>query len=376
MPVITFAEALTQTADMKRHLLLGNGFSIAIFPNRFRYGSLLDAADFTNLPQARQAFDLLGTTDFEVVIHALRQAVLLMPLYGGDAATQALMAHHADALKELLVQAIAGKHPERPGDVSEPQYLACRRFLANFAGDHRNLKAEGGKDLRGSLYSLNYDLLLYWVLMHDQVLIPTGQNILEYTTVETEPVEHDDGFRAPEDEPDADYVTWDGEDAHGQTVSFLHGALHLYDYGSELQKICWERSGGIPLIEQIRMSLDRGRFPLFVSEGNSVGKFEHIRHSAYLHKALREFRGDCNQKNVALFIYGHSLAENDAHILKQIRKGKCLHLFVSLYGDPESEANRTIVTRANMIAAARHERYPLTVEFYDAASANVWGENA
>jgi hypothetical protein len=71
------------------------------------------------------------------------------------------------------------------------------------------------------------------------------------------------------------------KETHHQTIYFLHGGLHIYDYGHELQKKCWERSGGIPLVDQIRASLNEGRFPLFVSEGSSQGKFERIRHSAY-----------------------------------------------------------------------------------------------
>ncbi len=106
MPVITFADALAQTDELKRHLLLGNGFSIALFPNRFTYGSLLDSVDFTSYPQAKLAFDALGTTDFEVVIQALRHAVTLLPIYGGDPTAKALMEQHAEALKELLVQAM------------------------------------------------------------------------------------------------------------------------------------------------------------------------------------------------------------------------------------------------------------------------------
>ena len=40
--VISFKEALTLTASArKRHLLLGNGFSIALQPDIFSYGSLL-----------------------------------------------------------------------------------------------------------------------------------------------------------------------------------------------------------------------------------------------------------------------------------------------------------------------------------------------
>ncbi len=368
MTLITFQEALEQTSDVKRHLLIGNGFSIALFPNRFSYGSLLDSTDFTAHPEVREAFGILNTTDFEVVINALRQAVVLLPLYGGDIEAQKKMASHAEALKELLVQAIAGKHPERPSDISDEQYRACRRFLAYFVGDCRN----GAKDLRGCVYTLNYDLLLYWALLHDQLLIPHPSVPGMLTIEPAETLRHDDGFRTPDGEIDAEYVTWDAEAAHEQNIYFLHGALHLFDYGSQLQKKCWERSGGTPLIDQIRAALNEGRFPLFVSEGSSNGKLDRIRHSAYLHKGLRSFRGNCDQRRPALFIFGHSLAENDAHVLRQIEKGSVSQLFVSLYGDPESEINKAIVGRAELIKSRRNERVPLEISFYDSSTAQVW----
>lgn len=372
--IISFEQALQETAQTKRHLLLGNGFSIALFPDRFHYGSLLDQADFTGFPEARQAFDELGTTDFEIVIQALRQAVALLPLYSGDAAGLAKMREHADVLKELLVRAIAGRHPERPSDISDEQYAACRAFLAHFIGDSRNLKP-GGKDLRGDVYTLNYDLLLYWTLLHDQVVRWNAEDPLASIVETTEALQHDDGFRAPDDDPEAPYVTWDGEEAHKQCIFFLHGGLHLYDYGYELQKKCWERAGGIPLVDQIRAALNDGKFPLFVSEGDSRGKFERIRHSGYLHKGLRSFAQNCRTKSAALFIYGHSLAANDDHVLRQVAHGKIEQLYVSLYGAPGSDENMAKIARAQALTAARTAQFPLNVAFFDSDLANVWGAN-
>ena len=367
---MTFQEALASTVNVKRHLLLGNGFSIALFPNRFSYTSLLDSTDFTHHPEAGQAFKTLGTSDFEVVINALRQSVLLSSLYGIDGEAKRKMSEHAEALKELLVQAIAGKHPERPGDITDVQYAACRCFLAHFVGDSR----ENDADLRGDIYTLNYDLLLYWTLLHEEPIVNIDPRTpLRISIGQSEALEHDDGFRAPEDEVDAEYVTRDGESAHKQNLHFLHGALHLFDHGAQLQKKCWERSGGQPLIEQIRTALDSGRFPLFVSEGTSSGKLDRIRHSGYLHKGLRSFRGNCDQRKPALFIFGHSLADNDAHVLRQIEKGKIGRLFVSLYGDPNDDVNRAIIARAELMKARRHERAQLEISFYDAGSARVWG---
>ncbi len=78
-------------------------------------------------------------------------------------------------------------------------------------------------------------------------------------------------------------------------------------------------------------------------------------------------------KSASLFIFGHSLAENDAHILKQIEKGKIETVYISLYGDPTAPENQAIIQRAERIQAARSDRYPLNIMFFDASSASVWG---
>jgi len=70
---------------------------------------------------------------------------------------------------------------------------------------------------------------------------------------------------------------------------------------------------------------------------------------------------------------GHSLAENDDHIIKLIGKGKISKLFVSIYGDQNSNINQGIIKKAKSLENMRNQQDPLSVEFYDAASAKVWG---
>jgi hypothetical protein len=79
--VLSYEDVLRE-ADKRRHLLLGNGFSIACRPDLFRYEQLFDRAHFLKLERARKAFDLLSTTNFEAVIRALRNFTLLARLYG------------------------------------------------------------------------------------------------------------------------------------------------------------------------------------------------------------------------------------------------------------------------------------------------------
>src|SRR5437763_1749617 len=127
--LLTFKEAIDIAEDTK-HLFLGNGFSRALHEDIFAYDALFERADFTELSiTARNAFDVLATRDFEVVMRALRQIVLLLPLYRNDAALIRTLSTDADGLREVLVNAVAQNHPDGPFTISDEHYGACRRFL-------------------------------------------------------------------------------------------------------------------------------------------------------------------------------------------------------------------------------------------------------
>lgn len=339
---------------LKRHLMLGNGFSIACRADIFHYGSLFAQADFSLAPEAVAVFEALETQDFEAAIRALENAARILPSYvpHGTAAAAKMM-EHAGVLKEILVTTIAANHPAVPGEIPDEKFWACRRFLAHFL-------TEG----RGQVFTLNYDLLLYWTLMHEDMPFD-------------EPIElgKNDGFGNDEDDPDADYVVWHGETgAHSARVHFLHGALHLFDSGSELKKYTWIRKG-VPLVEQARAAIHANAYPLFVAEGLSVQKKNKIRHNAYLYQGFKQLTANVGQGKHCFFIFGHSLGESDDHILKRLARGRFPKLYVGIFGDPLTEDNQRIIQRAEGLAAQRSGKNPLDVAFYDAASANVWGDS-
>jgi hypothetical protein len=339
MTLMGFEDALKK-APGKRHALLGNGFSRALKDDIFAYDALFKRADFSGLsPSARKAFDVLRTTDFEVVMRALRDSAALASLYAASHPDVAkMMAQDAEGLRDLLAETIAKNHPDRPYDIDDEAYKKCRQFLSHF---------------NGNIFSLNYDLLLYWTLMQTELAPPT--------------LDADDGFRQPEDGP-AEYVVWDPSDAFQQNIFYLHGALHLFDAGATLQKMTYSNTGE-PLVEQIRRALNKGFFPAIVSEGTSAEKVTKIMHSAYLGRGLRSF----GNVTGSLFTFGFAMSENDEHWLKRIGKGKIGLLAVGLYGDPDSDANAAIRHRAESLRATRRGRNGLDVVFYDAKSAAVWG---
>ena len=341
MALPNFEEALTDSHRLsRRHVLLGNGFSIACRPDIFLYGKLYEQADFSKLsPTAKKAFEALGTQDFERVIKALRDTKAIVEAY--DGVPQAFidtLQSDADGLRELLVETIAHSHPAWPGASSDEEYAHCRAFLENF----------------NTVYTFNYDLLLYWAQMHtDEGVAPTS----------------DDGFRKSDVDYDAAYVVWEPSQSHEQNTWFLHGALHVFDAGTEIQKYTWVNTG-VRLVDQIRNALKKGYFPLFVSEGTSAEKLERIRHSDYLSKAYRSF----SEITGALFIYGHSLAENDEHYLKRIEKGKVSQLYIGLHGDPDSASNKRIVRRADQMANNRRRGATLSISYFASSTARVWGK--
>ncbi len=60
--------------------------------------------------------------------------------------------------------------------------------------------------------------------------------------------------------------------------------------------------------------------------------------------------------------------------LRCIQRGKVSHLYVGLYGDPNSESNKFIARRANHLSNGRRARNPLGVSYFDAVTAKVWGK--
>lgn len=355
--VLSFKEAIDDSARYScRHLLLGNGFSIACVPAIFTYSSLYEQADFSEIPEVKQLFEKLNTKDFELVINCLENGSLAIPIYIENYSKAAnLMKQHAGRLKELLVETVAKNHPEYPSEIEEYKYLACIKFLKNFI------------DYSGKVYSFNYDLLLYWTVMYG----------MDNQLIKAAPI---DGFGRDTDYLDgersvSEYLTWQGDlTARHQNIHYLHGALHLFDRGADVEKFTW-RDKNKRLIDQAREALSQGRFPLFVSEGESDKKMEKIIHNGYLYHSYKSFSATMKvgpHKKNALFTYGLSFADNDKHVLKKIAEGNVQHLYVSLFGDQESTSNKQIINEVEQLGRRRKDQN-LKVSYYDAASAKVWG---
>lgn len=346
---ISFGDAIARATEAggKRHVLLGNGFSIGAH-DKFAYGTLYEQARAAGLPEHIVAlFDRYGTTNFEEVLRQLDEGRWLAEYYRLQPTDdQRDMATDYEALKSALVEAVASTHPAIPNEVGEARLAASAGFLTAFA----------------NVYTTNYDLLLYWA------------------SLVKDPFPFKDGFGREEDTPD-EHVVFLQATTSDEFIYFLHGALHLTTVDGEVRKFVWNTTG-VPLIEQVRGALEQKLYPLVVSEGRALDKRVRIESSSYLSWAFRRFENLTGN----LFTYGWALSEQDEHLLEAIVRNTSLKsVYVAVYGDPEEEPNRNLMAAARDLVARRTTlleggrrggrlgRATLEVHFYDAASANVWG---
>ena len=85
-------------------------------------------------------------------------------------------------------------------------------------------------------------------------------------------------------------------------------------------------------MDTIKERLNNNQYPLIVAEGSSNEKLSKISHNKYLQNALdnlRYIKGN-------LFIHGHSLDDNDKHIINIINNAWNLkQIFISVF-EPEN----------------------------------------
>lgn len=344
MQVATYTEVLAalKKSSGKRHLLLGNGFSIGAHA-LFRYGSLYSQAQKTLPERIQGLFDHYGTTNFEQILRHLDEGAWLAKYYG---LKNAALSDDYGTLKKSLIGAISGSHPPFPTAVGEQKLKVCADFIAPY----------------DDVSTFNYDLLLYWASLVNGDF------------------PYEDGF-GREVETSKDYCIFLPTGSSAKHLYYLHGALHLYADEGEVKKRVWNTTG-VPLIDQVREALESKRYPLVVSEGDRIQKMEHIEASSYLSYCWRKFENF----HGALVVFGHSLSAQDQHVLDAIAKNTGLsRIFIGLHSDPSAKESQRIIATGKDLARVRHvilesgkagrrmKKEELAVEFFDSKTADVWG---
>jgi uncharacterized protein DUF4917 len=319
---IQFSEAIEQSGP-NRSLLIGNGFSIAQAGGQFSYANLLEKAGLQPDNPIKNVFTTLNTVDFELVMQALQHAAQIEDAYE-DTNRANLFRNDAAAVREALIHAVREVHPGISFDIPQEQRDRCGEFLHNFS----------------NVFTINYDLLLYWVILK------MGCNLFT------------DGFGLG---GSAGGFRTFSEDGMCNTF-YLHGALHLFlgEKRETLKRIV--TTGAI--INDIASTIRaRGQLPLFVSEGSSIQKMARINSVPYLRFAydkLKRLQG-------SLFVYGHSIAENDYHLYNAIFESDIDKLFVCVHRPDENLQNIR-----EKLAQFGERNGQIEVSYVDSATVQTW----
>lgn len=317
------------------HLLLGNGFSIAC-DSVFKYPSLYKEAMKSGLGKRIQAlFKKLGTNNFEGVMRLLNDTDWVAKEYGLIKDFPSEMLKDKEILKKALIAAVATTHLDDVGDVDDVR----KSNALNFIGDYHNV------------FTTNYDLLLYWVVMHAGK--PTFQ----------------DGFRNDPDDPTS--LVFSARPGGSKAIYYIHGGLHLFHEDGELKKHSWAKTG-TKLTQWVRDGLKKDQYPLFVAEGDAEKKLEQIQRSGYLWYCLEKL----GRVKGSLVIVGHSLGDADAHIVERIVGNRDFkQIYIGLHGDPEGP-NALAIQKAGAEMKERrkklHKDAPLDIQYFDSNTAKIW----
>lgn len=244
-----------------RAILTGNGASLAV-SNRFSYRSLYGESKLS--AQDRAVFGALETTNFELVLDALRVARVVCSEAGHKSRT---IYDQARRVRRALVDTVARVHVPWT-DVPHSTLTEIREGLRHYE----------------YVFTTNYDLLHYWAIMSDD-----ARGFRDF-------------FWGPGTTFDAaDVGAW----ASMTKILYVHGALHLFrdDLGRARKRTSASRN----LLDAFSSASD---VPLFVSEGRSAEKLAAIRRSDYLTFAYETFARECS----SLVVFGHSLGNEDAHL--------------------------------------------------------------
>lgn len=261
-------------------LVVGNGLSVNVWPG-FSYTSLHEQAmaerDSGGLShEDAKLFATLGnTTNFERVLADLAAAIRVARACGKDSTT---FAERYRSVQRALAIAVRSAHVERAA-VPAHTLREIRSALLEY----------------GHVFTTSYDLLVYWAMGFGETFAgfcdcfwSNGRNEFDISNA----------------------TMWKGL----TPVFFMHGALHLIVHGDgRTRKLT---RGDAMILEQVGHPVpgDPRARPLLVTEGSSQDKLVAIEANDYLRFALETLR----RRTDPLVVFGHSLSEQDRHLIDAV----------------------------------------------------------
>jgi hypothetical protein len=297
-------DEILRKEESKPALLLGNGFSINLY-EKFNYTSLYEEAKELEklFKQDQNLFEALKTQNFEYILRLIKHAELYLKNCDSPEAKKISIdtLKQYDRIRQSLVETIKDVHCSRTSEDSDV-FKKISEELIKY----------------NSIFTTNYDLLIYW-------------SIMKYNS-EIKCIFKDYFWNNDESFSLGNTELWEDRDI---PVYYLHGSIFIYhDINSYDYKR--KRTDEHDLLSILHSSQTTEESPLIVAEGDSHQKHISISNSDYLEFCFNNFKNlDGN-----LVILGHSLNKNhDEHILSilsQLIKTK--KIAISIYNpkrDPQ-----------------------------------------
>lgn len=341
-----FELVMAELAKKRRtvHLLLGNGFSMAYDRDIFSYNALYDFIASLNDPVLAGVLKAMKTKNFELMMEQLDTFSELLDVFGANGDLKAKIQSAHLGLRRSLIDAIKSMHPEHVFKIPQERSQCCANFVSRF------LKSGG------SIFTSNYDLLLYWVLMRQGIpnaVDGFGRELLNPIEVE-----------AKAEDPSWSALRW-GPNRSGQNIFYVHGALPLFDTGIDVEKEQYDQAGY--LLENIKRRIERDDYPVFVTAGNGQEKLAQIRSNPYLSNCYEKLCG----VDGSIVSFGFGFGEYDSHIIDALNRAthfpgnappKLRSVYIGVFSDADKQ-------RATQLEKQLHAK----VHTFAAQTAVIWG---
>jgi len=342
----TYQEVIEYLEKKKRdkHLLLGNGFSMAYDKDIFSYNSLSNFIEKIDNKLLQKLFNIINTKNFELIMQQLDNFCALAKEFSKDNELEGKIKKANKDLKKSFIEAIKELHPEHVYTIPEQKSKTCAAFLNTFLQEN------------GNIFTTNYDTLLYWVLMRNNKIINVpidgfGRDV------------EDTGEYIPEEDLEFTELRW-GKHRGKQNIHYLHGALPLFDTGIDIVKEEYNFENN--LINNIKQRIESKDYPVFVTAGNGNEKLTHIKHNQYLSFCYDKL---CSIEG-SLITFGFNFGEYDEHIIEAIniaaKQGKKIDpklwsIYIGIYSDADLKHIESI-----------QNKFKCKVNLYDAKTALIW----
>lgn len=335
-----FEYAIKDWAEIKDNyengnLIIGNGASVALH-QKFRFDSLKEEAEKLRLfnDDISKLFIEFDTSDFELILRLVWHAKLINKHLG--IVDQKLDSAYEN-IKQALIKVVKEVHCEH-SDIAD-QLPQLYQFTKQFR----------------TVVSLNYDLILYWILMYGN--------------------RNEDGHRFKDCFQGSGLFRNNWQDLRNPIRKEKEVTLSLYQHGNlsifrdaKNTETKVQRGDFEDLLEVITSQWEDNKIPLFVAEGTGTKKLESIKSSSYLSTIFYEVLPDLITQKANLVIYGWSLGKQESHLVKQIFKNKQSgKVAISIFQNNQEECHRIYRLIKNEKVAPNIE-----IEFFDSQSSGCW----